>query len=207
METAELGPMPQQFYKRLEIFFRRRLGFYLSKLLVLHQSPFTFVIFDIILMEGSYLLSPNCLQSSSKLENKRKNTSCFVVFMLFFQDFTNKTTEKETNKLQLFYQLVNDLLMIALKCHQCHNLETSDCYKIDERKITSFLKECPPNTLACAFRLIMIQNLAGIPEIFRECADNSWLCDAHPSNMKDQKGAVHCWLQKPDRKINTQRYQ
>ncbi|KAL9924422.1 uncharacterized protein ACN427_009361 [Glossina fuscipes fuscipes] len=64
--------------------------------------------------------------------------------------------------------------VITLKCHQCHNLETSDCYKIDERKITSFLKECPSNTLACAVKL----KKAGIPEIFRECADNSWLCDA-----------------------------
>lgn len=24
----------------------------------------------------------------------------------------------------------------------------------------------------------MVQNLAGIPEIFRDCADSSWLCDA-----------------------------
>uniref|UniRef100_A0A1A9WK57 Protein quiver n=1 Tax=Glossina brevipalpis TaxID=37001 RepID=A0A1A9WK57_9MUSC len=62
---------------------------------------------------------------------------------------------------------------ISLKCHQCHNLETSDCYKIDERKITSFLKECPSNTLGCAIKL----KKAGIPEIFRECADNSWVCD------------------------------
>ncbi|KAI9578715.1 hypothetical protein GQX74_009289 [Glossina fuscipes] len=100
--------------------------------------------------------------------------------------FHKQDKERETNKVQLFYQLADDLLMITLKCHQCHNLETSDCYKIDERKITSFLKECPSNTLACAVKL----KKAGIPEIFRECADNSWLCDAL-LNVFQIQGSMH----------------